>query len=167
MVRAEVAGAVVAQLAHHLQPRPLALGIEPQHQVVLVVLELDVEARLVLLDERVLQQQRLLLVRGDDRLDVGDDALEQRHEVAAVARGGLEVLADPVAQDRRLADVDRLAAPVLHDVDARRRRQPVEDLGELLRGRRDLALAKAERAALRGILGHRRNVTAALSTPRC
>ncbi len=130
-------------------------GIEAQHQEVLVVLEVDVEAGLVTLDERVLQQQRLFFVRGDDGFDVGDDPLEQGDEVAGVARGRLEVLADAVAQHRRLADVDRLAAHVLHDVDAGRRGQAVEDLGDALARRRDLAFAKAE-AWLWRILGHER-----------
>ena len=148
VVRAEVVGAVVAQLAHDLEARPLGVGVEAQHEVVLVVLEVDVEARLVLLDERVLEEQRLLLVRGDDRLDVGDDPLEQRHEVAAVARRRLEVLAHAVAQHGGLADVDRLAAAVLHDVDAGRRRQALEDLGERLALGRDLALAQGRRGGL-------------------
>ncbi len=74
VVGPEVVGAVVAEPPGHLQARPLPVRVEPQHQEVLVVRELDVEARLVALDERVLEEQRLLLVAGDDRLDVGDDA---------------------------------------------------------------------------------------------
>ncbi len=148
VVRAEVGGAVVAQLAHDLEAGPLGGGVEAQHEVIFVVLEVDVEARLMLLDERVLEEQRLLLVRGDDRLDVGDDALEQRHEVAAVARGRLEVLAHAVAQHGGFADVHGLAAVILHDVDAGGRGQALEDLGERLALGRDLALAQRRRGGL-------------------
>jgi hypothetical protein len=136
----------------------LALGIEAQHQVVLVVAQVDVEARLMLLDQRVLEQQRLFLVRGDDRLDVGHDPVEQRHEVAVVARRRLEVLPHAVAQHAGLADVDRLAAAVLHDVDARRRRQPLEDLRDGLPRRRDRVVAQVHgglNRSLRILLGHR------------
>ena len=140
---------------HHLEPRPLRLRIQPQHQEVLVVLEVDVEARLVTLDQRVLQQQRFFLVRRDDGFDVGDDPLQQRDEVAAVAGGGLEVLADAVAQHRRLADVDHLPARVLHDVDARLDRQAVQDLGQRLPWRRDLGVAQAQRLLVVVALGWR------------
>ena len=128
VVGPEVVGPVVPDPADDLQPRPFPVGIEAQHQEVLVVRQLDVEAGLVPLDERVLEQQRLFLVRGHHRLDVGDDPVQQRDEVAGVARGRLEILPDAVAQHGRLADVDRLAAPVLHDVDAGRGGQRLQDL---------------------------------------
>ena len=43
-----------------------------------------------------------------------DDPLQQRHEVADVAGVGLEVLPHPGAQAGGLADVEDLAAPILH-----------------------------------------------------
>ena len=104
--------------------------VEPQDEEVLVVAELDVEARLVLLDELVLEEHRLLLGAGDDHLDVAEQILEQRHEEAVVAPARVEVAADPRAQAGRLADVDHLAGPVLHEVAAGRSREGLERLTE-------------------------------------
>ena len=74
MIGAEVAGAVVVDAARDLQPRVAGLGVEPQHQVVLVVDQLDVELGLVLLDQVVFEEQRLFFVAGDDGLDVAEHA---------------------------------------------------------------------------------------------
>ena len=65
--------------AHELEPRE-RLVVEPQHQERLVVLQPDVVRRLVLLDQRVLEQQRLPLRARHDRLDVLRVALEERRE---------------------------------------------------------------------------------------
>ncbi len=58
--------------------------VDAQTEVALVVAQLDVVARLVLLDEAVLEDGRLFLRCGDDRLEVAHRALEQRDEVALV-----------------------------------------------------------------------------------
>ena len=70
VVRTEVARAVLLGAAHELEPRPLVLGRERRRQKLLVVAELDVVARLLLLDQAVLEDRRFLLGRGDDRLEV-------------------------------------------------------------------------------------------------
>src|SRR5688572_12177517 len=55
----------LAVRADELEPREALVGIEPHHQERLVVLEPDVVRRLVGLDQRVLEQQRLLLGARD------------------------------------------------------------------------------------------------------
>ena len=113
----EVLGAVVSLLSHDLDARPGVLGVDAQRGVVLVILELDVVARLVQLDQRVLEDQRLLLVGGDDRLDVAQHMGEFFDERARIA-GGLEVVADSVFEVLGLADVDDAALLILHQVAA-------------------------------------------------
>jgi hypothetical protein len=83
----EVRGAVVAPPADEAEPRPGLGTVEAQEQERLVVLELDVVGRLALLDDRVLEQQRLLLGRGREELDVGRLALEEAQLRPAVAAG--------------------------------------------------------------------------------
>ena len=103
-----------------------------RYGIVLVVAQQDVVARRSLLDEVVLERQRL-----DDR--VGDDHFEARRfiEQRVVARAhavGAEVRARPIAQGPRLADVERLAFRVVVEVDARLLRQPGDLLLQILNG---------------------------------
>jgi hypothetical protein len=93
---------------------------------VLVVAQHDVEARLVLLDELVLEEQRLLLGVRQQHLEVAEDVVEDLHESARV--GLREVRPHTGPEVHRLADVDDLAGLVPHEVAAGRRRQ----LGDLL-----------------------------------
>jgi hypothetical protein len=83
----------------------------------------------VLLDQVVLEEQRLLRRRHHDRLDIRDRTPEEpgRHEeplVAALA----EVLAHARAEVLRLADVDHRGLGVLEQIDARLHRDAIEDL---------------------------------------
>src|SRR6185437_5021958 len=82
-------------------------------RVGLVVPQPDVEARAVLLDERLLGEQRLGLAADDDAVDRGD--LAGHRGVAA----GAEVVRDALAYRDRLADVDHAAGAVPEQVDAR------------------------------------------------
>ena len=116
-IRAEVERVVVAPPAHEPIPRPRFLRVEPQHQERLVVLELDVVGRLVLLDDRVLKQQRFLLGRGRDELDVDRLVLEEPQQEPSVAAGP-QVVAHARAQVRRLARVERAAVRSEELVDA-------------------------------------------------
>ena len=68
-VRPEVAGALALAAAHHHRPRPLLVDGDRQERVALVVAQPDVEPRVVLLDERVLEHQRLDLVAHRRPLD--------------------------------------------------------------------------------------------------
>ncbi len=116
-------------------PRERLARRQLQVRVVLVVPKQDVVLRAALLDEVILEGERL-----DDR--VGDDDLEalrfvqQRIDPRAHALRA-EVAPHPVAQDARLSDVQRVARLVVIEVDAR-----------LLRKTRYLGLEIADRHAL-------------------
>src|SRR5207237_3346599 len=99
---------------------------EAQRDKVLVVPEPDVESRPVLLDQLVLEEERVLLARGDHHLDVAEQVLEEGDEDPAVAGALLEVLRHPRAQVDGLADVHHRAGAVLHDVAAGLGRQRVQ-----------------------------------------
>ena len=68
-VRTEVADALALLAAQHHRPRPLLVERDREVRVRLVVLQPDVEARPVLLDEVELEEERLDLVADDDPLD--------------------------------------------------------------------------------------------------
>ena len=70
----------------------------------------------MLLDERVLEQQRLRLVRHDDRLEVGDLPLQHLPLRGALLVG--EVVRDAGAEIGRLPDVQNLPGGVFPEVDA-------------------------------------------------
>ena len=89
-----------------------------QVKVVLVVLETDVEARTVVLDEVVLEDQRLDLVGGGDELEVGRPPDELRY-ARRLRVSGREVRAQAITQPQGLADVDDLRLAVAEHVDAR------------------------------------------------
>ena len=121
--RAEVLGAVQDHGAGAKRLRELFVG-EADHRVRLAVLEVDVVARLAILDEGVLQQQRLELVARHDHLEVGHLARHHfRLDVAAGARAALKVGRHPGAQILRLAHVQHGALAVLEQIDAGGARQ--------------------------------------------
>ncbi len=107
-VRPEVPGALALATAHHQRPGELLVDRDRQERIALVVAEPDVEPRPVLLDEAVLEHQRLDLVAHLDPLH----RLRRRHHLRGprmhVARV-LEVVREALAQARRLADVDHAA----------------------------------------------------------
>ena len=93
--------------------------------MVLVVPEEDVEARLVALDEVVLEGERLHLGVGDHEVEVRD----LRHHVAALGvdgAAGLEIRPHAVAEHTGLADVEDVALGVLEHVHAGTDRQCLE-----------------------------------------
>ncbi len=111
-VRTEVAGALALAAAHHQCPGELLVDRHGEERIALVVTQADVEARAVLLDQRPLEHQRLDLVAHLDplhRLGGGDHLGGARVQAAWV----LEVVRQPLAQARRLADVDHPAERVL------------------------------------------------------
>ena len=89
---------------------------QPDHRVGLAVLQIDVVLRRPLLDEVVLEDERLILGVGDDDLDIGH--VSQKEPGLDVLFTG-KVAADPVSQAAGLSHVDRRAIRVFHDVDAR------------------------------------------------
>ena len=152
-VRTEVLAAVLDDLAGDEDARPLVLHGHLDADVRLVVLEPDVVARLVLLDEVVLEDQRFLVVAGDQGLEVGDALHEEAHLAALVAAA--EVGAHAGAQALRLADVDDLAVLVLQQIDARPRLHRVELLGQPRRNRRTGGTLGRSTVAV--VFGHRQH----------
>jgi hypothetical protein len=147
-IRAEVAAAVVGQLARPLHAREVVGQGDLDVRVALVVLEPDVEARPVALDEVRLEQQRLRDRVGERVLDVDnlvDDGADPLR-VGTRRRPLLPVAPDAIAQALRLADVQHLVPGVLHQVDARTVGQLGEDGGQLrghARHRRPTAAGRA------------------------
>ena len=123
-VRTEVAGPVLVLLPHLQDPR-VELVRHLDVRIGLVVLQQGVVARLMFLDEIILEHQRLELRIDDDVLK----ALHQMHhllDLHGFLIGFLEVLLDAVFQHLRLADIDDLILRAVHDIDARERRQLLE-----------------------------------------
>ena len=111
-VRPEVPRALALAAAHHERPRPLLVDGHREERVALVVAQPDVEPRVVLLDQRELEHQRLDLVahrRPLDRLRRLDHLTGARVEVLR----RLEVVREALAKAGRLADVDHAAVGVL------------------------------------------------------
>ena len=97
---------------------------EADEGVALVVLQEDVVAGHVPLDEGVLQHQGLELALDEDGVEV----VHLGHHgpgLLRVGRGLLEVLAHPVAELLGLAHVDDLTGLIHHQVDPRLQRQGV------------------------------------------
>ncbi len=126
-VRPEVAAAVVGELARPLHPREVVAERHLDVRVALVVLQADVEARLEALDEVRFEEERLGDGVRERVLDLGHPVDDAPDPVDLAGRRRLlPVRADAVAQALRLADVDDVAAVVLHEVDARPVRESLE-----------------------------------------
>lgn len=129
----KVAAAVLNDAASRLDLRIGHVPANPDIRIALVVLEADVEARLVALNQRFFEDQRLDLVFLDDEVNIAD-ITAQMNSLEAVFGAGVEVAANPVAQLLRLADVNDLAPFVLHQVDAGLHRQVLENRFDVIRG---------------------------------
>ncbi len=117
-VRAEVPRPLALAPAHHQRPWELLVDGDGEERIALVVTQADVEARVVLLDQRVLEHQRLDLVahRGPlDGLGEGDHLPGPRGQRARIG----EVVGQALSEARRLADIDDPAGGVLELVRAR------------------------------------------------
>ena len=149
-VGSEVLGVGSVPLARVLDGRVrVALG-ERDERVGLVVLEVGVEERAVLVDEVLLQHQRLVLVLHHDVVEAVYLVDQQRYLGAVVLE--VHVLAHAGTQLFRLAHIDDLAGLVLPQVHARQRRHAVQfalDAFELI-GRRARPPPRGRRRAWRG-----------------
>ncbi len=116
--RAEIARAVGGHLAGRVEAREAVLDVHFDEGVVLEVTQLHVVARLQLLDEPRLGQQRLQLRAEHACLD-RTHRLQQAVHFTRVAERLAVIRGQPILQALRLADVDHLAVLVLHQVDAR------------------------------------------------
>ena len=87
-----------------------------QVRVRLVVLQKDVEPRLVLFDQVRFEHERLDLVIDDDKLKIGDE-FDQIARLGVEIAARLKVLTDTAAKVFGLADIDDLARRVLVNID--------------------------------------------------
>ena len=115
-VGAKVARAALVPLARVLDGRERVGARDGYEGVALVVLEIDVEVRVVLRDEVALQHQRLVLGAHDDVVKVGHQLHHEGDLLAVVGQRG--VLAHARAEVLGLAHVDDLARRVLPQVAA-------------------------------------------------
>jgi hypothetical protein len=91
--------------------------VDLEAEVVLVVAQPHVVARAVLLDQLVLEEQRLLDARGDDHLDVVDARYQKVHLLPTVSpRAKIGAYARPQALG--LADVEDRPARAAEQIDA-------------------------------------------------
>ena len=119
-VRPEVAAAVVDQLARPLDAREVVAEGDLDVRVALVVLEPDVEARPVALDQVGLEEQRLRDRIGLGDLDVGD-AVDDAPDAVDLAGRAPASASTSRTRLRRLCALPTysdVAAGVLHEVDA-------------------------------------------------
>ena len=114
-VGAEVGAVAAVALAREVDARELLVEGDRDVGVGLVVAQADVEARLVLLDEVLLEQQRLRLGGGDRGLDRVDEGHQLRRAVPG-APG--EVRGDALLERARLADIDHPPLLVTEEVHA-------------------------------------------------
>jgi len=125
---AEVGPPGAVLFAGEVNARVVLVEADADVGVGLVVPQPDVEAGSVALDEALLGEQRLGLVRGDEALD----PLDPRGEPALAPR---EVRSHPLADRASLADVEDLALAVVEEVDARGVRQLSDSVVHSVKGR--------------------------------
>ena len=113
--RPEVDALGAVALPREVHARKLLVERDADVGVGLVVPQPDVERRPVLLDEALLGEQRLGLVRGRDEVDRLDAG---QHLVRPAGRAAAEVRPDPLPDRLGLADVERAPVSVLEQVDA-------------------------------------------------
>ena len=116
-VRTEVEDAAAVALTGEHDARKLVLDGHSHVRKGLVVAQADVEGRTPALDQVLLEVQRLDLVAGRDRLDLGHP-LDQLGNAGAPVAAGAEVAAHARAQRFRLADVENAPLLVVEEVDA-------------------------------------------------
>ncbi len=116
-VGAEVAGAVADDAAGGEDAGVGFGGGDLEIEVLLVVAEDDVVARLVALDEVVFENQGFDFGVGEDEIEVGD-AGDEATGLGVESFGTAEVGTDAAAQGKGLTDVDDVAGGVVHEVDA-------------------------------------------------
>src|SRR5581483_7680634 len=110
--------AAPARIAGEFNARKRLPNSNLQIRECLVVLQIDIEARLNVLHEARFQQECVhLRVRGNE-VDVGDQ-LDQVRRARVLGRRPGEVVAGPVTQILRLPHVKHAALTILHEVDAR------------------------------------------------
>src|SRR5438477_1072524 len=100
------------------------------------------------LDQLAFQQERFVLVADGMHVKVVD-RIDQRIEleVPTHSAGGMEILADPLAQIASFANVNHSPEAVLHEVNARFMRQLAQLIADLVRYRHTLLCQGMGRSA--------------------
>ncbi len=124
--RTEIAPRILARAAMFADLRKGVVGGDLDVGEALVVAQKHVVARLELLDQVLLQQQRLgLALRGQEHHRAGGG---DHSPYACVMPGGLGIGGNALPQAARLADIEHVAAGIEHAVDA----GPVVELLEIV-----------------------------------
>ena len=114
----EIAGGILLHFPGNGDAGVHLPGGDADERVALVVLEHRIVFGPVLLDQVRFQHQRLQLGVRDDVLKI-IDILHHPHDLRALVPRALEILAHPVLQAHRLADVDDLPVFGVHEIDPR------------------------------------------------
>ena len=114
-VGTEVSDLLALRAAEHLRPRPPLPHRQGEVRIGLVVAVADVEPRPVLLDQVVLEHQRVDLARGHDPLDARG---RRHHRLGAGVQGPAPVVREALAERAGLPDVDHAAVGVAEQVGA-------------------------------------------------
>ena len=112
-----VGATILAQAASHVNSRKTLAQSEFHVRVGFVIAQQDVEARLLLLDEIVLECQRLFIIGDDNVVDV-DGLANERPGLCIQPPAFMKIRGNPGAQILCLADVDDFAFGVLVQVHA-------------------------------------------------
>ena len=113
---AEILRPILSGLADHGKAGIFLLPIQADEGIALIILQEDIIAGLMALDEGVFQDEGLKLRAHHN----GVELLHLRHHeprLFIVPRGGLEILAHAVAQLLRLAHIDDQSRLVHHEID--------------------------------------------------
>ena len=116
-VGAVVCAAILAQAPRYVHAREPFGEAEFHIGVCLVVAQQDIEARFLLLDEMVLEGQRLFIIGDNDIVDV-DGLADERAGFRVLPAALVEIGGDARAQVVGLAYVNHLAFGVLVEVHA-------------------------------------------------
>ena len=116
-VWAIVLAAIFAQPPRHIHPRPALAQGQLHIGIGLVVAQQDVEPRLALFDEVVLQRQSLFVVGNNDVIDI-DGLAHQSPGLGVLPSSLMKVAGNPAAEILGLPHVDDLTLGVLVQIHA-------------------------------------------------
>src|SRR5215469_15091911 len=117
-VGAVVGAAVLAETARDVYARPALSECELHVRISLVVAEKNVETRLTLFDQVVLESESLFIVGDDDIVHV-DGFAYQRSCLCVFPAAFVEVAGDAAAQILGFSHIDHIASGVLVEIHAR------------------------------------------------
>ncbi len=116
-IRTVVRAAVFSKTPRNINARETLAQSQLHVGISLVIAQQNVKSRLLLLDEVILERQRLLVI-GDDNVVNVDCLAYQRVGLRILESPFAKVRADPAAQVVRLANIDDLALGVFVQIHA-------------------------------------------------